>query len=205
MKKIFFLFILIIFYTSSNSQDFKGGVILGLSTSQVSGDNLAGFNKAGLIFGVFTNRILSNRNSLQLEIVYIQKGSRNPEIINEDSEDYNKPYINLSYIEIPILLKLNYNKTLEYELGIQWAKLINGYYRDNIGEMNSITDPFIKNDISIALGLNYFINQNISLNSRLTNSILPIGNEDYDNSTIYNANKKGKYNTTINFSIYYHI
>lgn len=205
MKKIFFLFILIIFYTSSNSQDFKGGVILGLSTSQVSGDNLAGFNKAGLIFGVFTNRILSNRNSLQLEIVYIQKGSRNPQIINEDSENYNKPYINLSYIEIPILLKLNYNKTLDYELGIQWAKLINGYYRDNIGEMNSITDPFIKNDISIALGLNYFINQNISLNSRLTNSILPIGNEDYDNSTIYNANKKGKYNTTINFSIYYHI
>ena len=79
---------------------------IGLSTSQVSGDDLAGFNKAGLVFGGFTNRILSNRNSLQLEIVYIQKGSRNPDIINEESENYNKPYINLSYIEIPILLKL---------------------------------------------------------------------------------------------------
>ena len=52
-------------------QDFKGGIILGLSTSQVSGDDLAGFNKAGLIFGGFTNRILSSRNSLQLEIIYI--------------------------------------------------------------------------------------------------------------------------------------
>ena len=205
MKKIFLLFILIVIYTSSNSQDFKGGVLLGLSTSQVSGDNLAGFNKAGLIFGGFTNRILSNRNSLQLEIVYIQKGSRNPDIINEESENYNKPYINLSYIEVPMLLKLKYNETLEYEFGIQWAQLINGYYIDNIGEMNSIIDPFIKNDLGIALGLNYFINQNISLNSRLTNSIFPIGNEDYNNLTAYNANKKGKYNTTINFSIYYHI
>ena len=192
-------------HISSHCQDFKGGIILGLSTSQVSGDNLAGFNKAGLILGGFTSRTLSNINSLQLEIVFIQKGSRNPDIINEESENYNKPYINLSYIEIPILLKLNYNETLEYELGIQWAQLINGYYSDNIGEMNSTIDPFIKNDLSIALGINYFINQNISLNSRLTNSILPIGNEDYDNSTTYNAIKKGKYNTTINFSIYYHI
>jgi len=192
-------------HINCHCQEFKGGVILGLSTSQVSGDDLAGFNKAGLVFGGFTNRILSNRNSLQLEIVYIQKGSRNPDIINEESENYNKPYINLSYIEIPILLKLKYNNTLEYEMGIQWAQLINGYYIDNIGEMNSVIDPFIKNDLGIALGLNYFINQKISLNSRLTNSILPIGNEDYNNPTTYNANKKGKYNTTINFSIYYHI
>ena len=50
---------------------FEGGVILGLSTSQVSGDDLAGFNKA-IVFGGFTNRILS-RETAQLEIVYIQK------------------------------------------------------------------------------------------------------------------------------------
>ena len=192
-------------HINCHCQEFKGGVVLGLSTSQVSGDDLAGFNKVGLVLGGFTNRMLNSKNSLQLEIVYIQKGSRNPDIINVESENHNKPYINLSYIEIPILLKLNYNNTLEYELGIHWAQLINGYYLDNIGEINSTTDPFIKNDLSIALGLNYFINQNISLNSRITNSILPIGNEDYDNLTTYNANKKGKYNTTINFSIYYHI
>tara|TARA_B100001109_G_C18849007_1_gene468328 strand:+ start:1282 stop:1863 length:582 start_codon:yes stop_codon:yes gene_type:complete len=192
-------------HISSHCQDFKGGIILGLSTSQVSGDNLAGFNKAGLILGGFTSRTLSNINSLQLEIVFIQKGSRNPNILNQESINYGRPYISLSYIEIPILLKLNYSNTLEYELGAQWAQLINGYYSDNIGEINSTIDPFIKNDLSIVLGINYFISQNISLNSRLTNSILPIGNEDYDNSTIYNSNKKGKYNTTINFSIYYYI
>ena len=134
MKKIFFILTIIVMHINCHCQEFKGGFILGLSTSQVSGDDLAGFNKAGLVFGGFTNRILSNRNSLQLEIVYIQKGSRNPDIINEESENYNKPYINLSYIEIPILLKLNYNNTLEYEFGIQWAQLINGYYIDNIGK-----------------------------------------------------------------------
>ena len=190
-------------HISSHCQDFKGGIILGLSTSQVSGDNLAGFNKAGLILGGFTSRTLSNINSLQLEIVYIQKGSGNPNIVNQESINYGRPYINLSYIEIPMLLKFNHSNTLEYEMGLQWAQLINGYYSDNVGEMNSEIEPFIKNDLSLALGINYFINQNISLNSRLTNSILPIGNEDYENKPIYNSNKKGKYNTTINFSIYY--
>ncbi|KRO52103.1 MAG: hypothetical protein ABR79_05060 [Cryomorphaceae bacterium BACL11 MAG-121001-bin54] len=34
---------------SIQAQDFGGGVILGLSTSQVGGDDLAGFHKAGLL------------------------------------------------------------------------------------------------------------------------------------------------------------
>ena len=35
------------------AQSFSGGAILGLSTSQVGGDNLAGFHKAGLLIGIF--------------------------------------------------------------------------------------------------------------------------------------------------------
>ena len=42
------------------------GLILGLSTSQVSGDNLGGFNKAGLLAGAFVN----------IPILVISKGSK---------------------------------------------------------------------------------------------------------------------------------
>ena len=120
-----------------------------------------------MILGGFTSRTLSNINSLQLEIVFIQKGSRNPNILNQESINYGRPYISLSYIEIPILLKLNYSNNLEYELGAQWAQLITGYYSDNIGEINSTIDPFIKNDLSVALGINYFINQKSRIFIRL--------------------------------------
>jgi len=61
MKKIFFL---IIFIGSINycclSQEFNAGISAGISTSQVSGDNLAGFNKAGIILGGFVNRKINN-------------------------------------------------------------------------------------------------------------------------------------------------
>ena len=32
------------------SQNFNGGLIGGISTTQVSGDNLSGYNKSGLFF-----------------------------------------------------------------------------------------------------------------------------------------------------------
>ena len=47
-KKILFLFIILI-SNNVKSQNFKGGLIGGISTSQVSGDNLSGYNKSGII------------------------------------------------------------------------------------------------------------------------------------------------------------
>ena len=59
MKKLVLL--LLIFYsTTVASQNFKGGVIVGISTSQVSGDELGGYNKAGAYLGVFTQYPLSS-------------------------------------------------------------------------------------------------------------------------------------------------
>ena len=40
---------------SVQAQNFGGGLIAGASTSQVAGDNLAGFNKIGWVVGAYTN------------------------------------------------------------------------------------------------------------------------------------------------------
>ena len=40
----------------SNSQNFEGGIIFGANTSQVGGDNLSGFHKAGPTIGIFSNK-----------------------------------------------------------------------------------------------------------------------------------------------------
>ena len=61
-------------------QNFDGGIILGISTSQVRGDDLAGFNKAGILAGAFVNKKISQLLSLQMEMTYIQKGSNNPKM-----------------------------------------------------------------------------------------------------------------------------
>ena len=206
MKKKLALFIFCGFLISNlQAQNFGGGVILGLSTSQVGGDDLGGFNKAGLLAGVFANKSISPLLSFQMEMTYIQKGSNNPNMNNsEHLQDYEKPDISSSYIEIPLLLKYHQSAVLKIEGGIQFANLIKAYYNDTYGEISTTTiDPFIDYDIGLLIGMDYKFSENLSLNTRISNSILPIGEEDYNHPTTYNSTRKGKYNSVLSFAIHY--
>jgi len=191
---------------SIHAQNFGGGVILGLSTSQVGGDNLAGFNKAGLLAGAFANTPISELLSFQMEITYLQKGSNNPNINNSEHPNYLKEDISSSYIEVPLLLQYHQSNMMKIEGGVQLAYLINGYYNDLNGEIPIYSvDPFIEYDFGLLLGIDYKYSENISLNTRLSSSILPIGAEDYDGLNYYNSSRKGKYNSVLIFAIHYHL
>ena len=98
MLKKFAILLFCGFLTLSNqAQSGDGGIILGLSTSQVGGDDLGGFNKAGLLAGMFANQSISPLLSFQMEMTYIQKGSNNPKMNTAEHENYLKPDIFLSY------------------------------------------------------------------------------------------------------------
>ena len=187
---------------SIQAQDFGGGVILGLSTSQVGGDNLAWFHKAGLLLGVFANKSITELLSFQMEMTYIQKGSNNPNMNNVEHPNYSKQDISLSYIEVPLLLQYNQSDKLKIEGGVLTAYLVDGHYNDFNGKMPNEPNPFISYDIGLLLGIDYKYSENISLNTRIGNSILPIGSEDYENQ-VYNSSKKGKYNSVLSFALHY--
>ncbi|MFT5249806.1 MAG: hypothetical protein ACI93P_001538 [bacterium] len=189
-----------------HAQNFGGGLILGLSTSQVGGDNLAGFNKAGLLVGAYGNKSISELLSFQMEMTFIQKGSNNPKMNDAEHSNYLKEDISSSYIEVPLLLQYHQSNKLKIEGGVQLAYLINGYYNDINGEIPTYSvNPFIKNDFGLLLGIDYKYSENISLNTRLSNSILPIGAEDYDVVNSYNSSRKGKYNSVLSFAIHYNL
>ena len=196
-RSLFILFLFGILILNVQAQNFGGGGILGISTSQVGGDNLGGFNKAGIIIGVFANKNISPLLGFQAEMIYIEKGSNNPEMMKDGIQD-----ITSSYIEIPLLLQYNQSNTLKIEGGIQTGYLIDAYYNDLNGEMDNETNPFIDYDISVLLGMDYKISTNISLNTRISNSIIPIGTED-KNSNTYNSFLKGKYNSVLSFTLHY--
>jgi hypothetical protein len=191
---------------SIQAQKFGGGVILGLSTSQVGGDNLAGFNKAGLLAGAFVNTPISELLSFQMEMTYIQKGSNNPKMNDAEHSNYLKEDISSSYIEVPLLLQYHQSNKIKIEGGVQLAYLINGYYNDLNGKIPIYSiDPFITYDFGLLLGIDYKYSENIILNTRLSSSILPIGAEDYDGVNSYNSSKKGKYNSVLSFAIHYNL
>ena len=181
---------------SIHAQNFGGGLILGLSTSQVSGDHLGGFNKAGLLVGGFIDLQLSKTLKGQMEMTFIQKGSNNPNM-NENS--YSD--ISLSYVGIPLLLKYQQSSTIAIEGGIETAFLISASDNDVYGKISAnSTREFNTVDISIFIGMNYSINSKLILNSRISNSIIPI--RDHASGATFKLNK-GQYNSVLSFALHY--
>ena len=191
---------------NTHAQNFGGGVILGLSASQVGGDNLAGFNKAGLLVGAYANKKIAPLLILQMEITLIQKGSNNPKMNDPEHSNYNKEDITSTYIEVPLLLQFKQNELLKIEGGVEIAYLINAYYKDLNGEIPKYTvSPFTQYDFGLIFGIDYTFSDKFSLNTRLSNSILSIGSENYDGINSYDSSRKGKYNTVLSFAIHYNL
>ncbi len=190
------------------SQNFNGGIILGVNTSQVGGDNLSGFQKIGPIIGIFSNKSITPKLNLQFEMYYIRKGSNNPEINNSQNTYYLVPNITTKYIETPLTVNYQLKKQILIEGGIMTAYLIDGYYNDLYGKINYTNPIFQKYDIGLIFGVNYKYSENISLNARISNSIFPIGQEDnsiFNENKNYNSITKGKYNTVLSICIYFYI
>ncbi|MDR0970832.1 MAG: PorT family protein [Bacteroidales bacterium] len=104
MKKIFILSFFICFSfltTQVFSQEFKAGILLGGIASQVDGDNMSGYYKAGFTGGLFVFRDYKENSRFQGEILFSMKGSRcSPKNTNPDLLQVSANYIdiNLSYI-----------------------------------------------------------------------------------------------------------
>lgn len=77
-------FIVVVFFLitilEARGQGFRAGVIAGVSATQISGDQLGGFDKAGIVAGGSVSTILSPKFDLQMEILYFQKGAKKIQI-----------------------------------------------------------------------------------------------------------------------------
>ena len=95
---------------------------------------------------------------------------------------------------------------LKIETGFLFGILIDGYYNNLSGRMENEMNPFTEYDFGALIGMDYKISEIFSLNTRLSNSFLPIGREDYDNNNqVHGSGLKGKYNSVLSFSIHYNL
>ena len=195
MKRLLLL-LYFIFINYSFGQNFKSGLTMGLNTSQVSGDNLSGFNKIGLRSGGFIS-IKTASFITQLELQYINKGSR--ELINQDtfSEGYK---FQLKYAEMPISLKKKASNNILCEFGVSIGYLLDSSETINGHEETSLNVN--KLEYSFHVGFDYFISKNLAINTRVSNSLGPI--RPHSSGQTYRWNR-GQYNTSISFVLYYHL
>lgn len=174
IRKFLFSIFILTASLSAFSQDFNAGINLGMTGTQVTGDRLSGFNKAGLFGGFFVNRNLGNLGDGQLEINFIQKGSRKN--AHPDKGDYESYLLRLNYVEVPVMYRFRIKDFLKIEAGVMLAYLINSKEFDIQGEVTpDPTIPYFKKyDFSAFAGINYKINDKLALSLRYSYSVLAI-------------------------------
>lgn len=198
MKKpvLFFACMFLLLRIDAQDQRFFVGAKAGVSTSQVSGDNLAGYDKAGGIGGLQCAMKFSKKWTLQFEMIFIQKGSKYRARPDLGDPDYYR--LQLNYMEVPVLMQYHYKK-FTFEAGPGYAYLIN-YKEENVfGNVTGLR-PFNKSEISINAGVNYALPHNVGINFRFSNTLNSIRDHESGAKVFYNP---GQQNTALHFTLSY--
>lgn len=175
-------FIVVFLSTSSNAQDFRSGLILGFNGSQITGDAMQGFNKGGILGGVFSEyKIAEKPSTIRLEILFAQKGSRREILANGNYGPGIWNLMRLNYIDVPVLYSYNISEILSYfdiekegfwiNGGLAGSVLVGEFQVDDMG--TEIPEPDFANqfELSFLLGAEYKLNEKFQAYARYQSSI----------------------------------
>jgi hypothetical protein len=166
------LFIFLVFPFIVFGQGFGGGIYGGISTSQVSGDGIGGFNKIGGWGGAFTDYRFTPRSTLQLEVSFIQKGARQAPTTKNDNI---LKFYNQNMLEIPVMYRWYGIKNMSIELGVQAGVLLSTLERETNFQDTRNTDAYRSLEMSGAAGLSYYFwKGKIEVNMRYSNSLFSL-------------------------------
>ena len=165
-----------------------------MTTSQISGDGLGGWDKFGVTGGAYVNAPLSSKNGLRIGIYYTEKGART----KRDTLNFNTFAYRLKYIEVPVQMSYQ-NGPFTFLTGFYYGRLI----RQDILS-NSLSYPvlpaFRNYDIGIALGTTLQLGDHLFLEGKFSTSIIPTRpSPNFANPNSYY--EKGNYNQVLYFLI----
>lgn len=207
IKTYFFTIVFILLVQFAPAQEFYGGVLAGFNGSQLEGDASSGYNKMGLVGGVWTQRDISSDFYWGMELKVNQKGSR--KLINK-YDNWHYVY-RLNYIDLPVLIGYRYKPYLSVFTGLSYGYLFNKNASSRDGK-----DPMILYDdisdwemgmfIGVKVDLDQLIRRNWASNfvleTRYQYSTISI-DSDHDFFTYYLS--IGQYNNVISTVLYYQI
>jgi hypothetical protein len=190
-----------------HTQHFKGGLIGGLTSSDVIGIDPydIDFYKFSFHTGGFVHMAIG-AGRFQVELIYNRKGSYQPPDVQNNLYSFYR--LKLNYIEMPFVYaqrlhfagKSGSIDNFEVEAGAYFAVLLSAQHENEYGLFND--RPFHTTDSGLLVGASYYFSPKWAFNLRLSNSVVPI--RSHLSNTSYWLNS-GEYNTAINYSLRYFI
>lgn len=155
MKKIILVIIAVFFgLVNVDAQEIKFGAKAGLNLAFITGDNTEGFKpNTDFHFGVMAEWKISNKFSLQPELIYSGQGTDT----NIDSEGV----ISLNYLNVPIIGKYYVTKGLSVEAGPQI-----GFLLSTKGGSINYKDALKSTDFGVNFGVGYKLDNGLNFSAR---------------------------------------
>ena len=191
-------FVLFLGFHASSQKRFSTKIFIGFTATQVQGDALAGFDKAGITAGIGISRPINKKWSWGFEMAYIQKGSKSQ--TNPDSVNYNYYKMALHYIEVPLLLNYR-SKKISFSAGPTVGVLIAGR-EENFSGILPIVAPFKKYEIGLTGGVLYQYSKKVSFGIRSSESLLSIRETPAYAKSAF-GRFRGQYNIGLSLQIFY--
>jgi hypothetical protein len=193
------IILLLVFPALVPAQRFNGGIFAGGLVSQVDGDNNEGFHKLGFLGGGLVSLRVSPHSSFQMELEYIQKGSRGTDTIN-----YTDFLMRFHYLEVPLLYQYTFAKRFSLEAGPAMDVLLGSYEeRDGIEVPGIYAEPLRNVTLAGIFGVSGYITTHLKVNFRFNYSLLSIRqpSETYPADYRYILWQKGQFNNVLSLSL----
>lgn len=187
--------------SEAQAQRFGGGAYVGLISSHVLETGVpATYNKVGFWGGAFTDFRFTPKSTMQLEISFVQKGTRQLGTLKNDNVDVG---VNLNYLEVPVLYRWWGIRHMSVEIGPQFGVLLGYKEWDQFGDLqgpNLNYKEFERFELSATAGLSYyFLKNRLEVNARYAISALPIRVRPQAGSAVWPVARQ--YNSLFAFSV----
>lgn len=189
-----FILALLLTHESEAQQAFNAGIAIGMTTSQISGDGLGGWDKFGFTGGAYVNAPFNAKNGLRIGLYYSEKGSRT----KRDTLNFNTFSYRLNYIEVPVQWSYQ-NGPFTFLSGLYYGQLITQEILAN--RLSYPVSPSFRNfDIGLGLGAIVQLGDHLFIEGKFSSSILPTRpSPNFANPNSYY--EKGNYNQVLHFLI----
>ncbi len=161
---------------------FGAGLIVGVTASQIDGDQSAGFNKLGLQAGLRGITRLGKRTDASIEILYAQRGAQS-RIIKDQYDPYYFT-LRLNYIEVPVQWHYKDWKVkgedgdpdwykAAFNIGLSYARYMGTKTKGEPQGLDIVALDYLKkNDLALVIGVNFMATQHIGLTFRYVRSLV---------------------------------
>jgi hypothetical protein len=195
MRKLLIALILLL-TNSLSAQNFDAGFVGGFTMSQISGDGLAGFDKAGARIGAYISYPIPRKKmNFEVGMQYLLKGSREP----SGKNGFSNYSMDMHYLEIPFTLNYAFKNGLIIESGFGPGILVS--YKEKINQLETYANTPNTFALDFICGIQYQFLNHLKFNLRYGNSLIAIRKEDVKNS----LENRDWYSSMVTFALMYQI